>query len=77
MSGPVIRREGRHRILLAIVLANGEGLPVRLDDNVSELARRLVLYARAERLRRAGQLRFDPRTLSLETLAIAGLRTEV
>jgi len=60
--------------LLAMLLANGEALPVRMSDDISALARRVLLYAQAEVARRAGKLSFDPLSLSLETFAIPGVR---
>jgi hypothetical protein len=64
----------RELLLLALMLANGEGLPVRSAEQLGTLARRLSLFCHAERQRRAGQVRFDPMQLSLEAMAIRGLR---
>jgi hypothetical protein len=58
--------------LLALLLANGEGLPVRARDSVGELARRMLLYVQAELHRRAGRAKFDPMQLSLESFCVPG-----
>lgn len=64
----------REVLLLALMLANGEGLPVRTADQLGTLSRRLSMFCHAEQQRRAGQVRFEPMQLSLEAMAIRGLR---
>lgn len=53
--------------LFCVLLANAEGLPVRAEDNLSELARRLMLMLQAQMLYLQGLVELSHDTLSLES----------
>lgn len=63
-------RQGGHALmglnLFTVMLANAEGMPVRMEDNLSVLSRRLILMLQAQMLHLQGILVLDHNRLTLE-----------
>lgn len=60
--------------LFCVLLANAEGLPVRAEDNLSELVRRLLLMLQAQMLCLQGLVELSHSTLSLEAFDPTALK---
>jgi hypothetical protein len=61
-------------MLFAIMLANGEGMPVPETYQVSHLVRKLLWLVQVEMLRREGHVELDLNQLSLETFEMSQVR---
>ena len=59
--------------LFTVILANGEGLPVTVDDNLSVFVRTLILMLQAELMYREGLVELVHDRLSLESFDIRKL----
>ncbi len=59
--------------LFTVVLANGEGFCVTVQDNLSVLVRRVILMVQAEMLHREGLLQLQHAAVSLEAFDISKL----
>lgn len=61
--------------LFAVMLANGEGMPVPVEMNLGLLVRKLVWLLQVEMLRREGHVELDLERVSLETFELSQVRT--
>lgn len=60
--------------LFAVMLANGEGMPVPMEQNLGLLVRKLVWLLQVEMLRRDGHVELDLDTVSLETFELSQVK---